>query len=163
GPFDESQSQFIDVHTWSQELRFTSPTVGGFSWIGGAYFVHTERFISTGNLADRGLGVPAVYYAPLLDPANPVATNTSQTSLADSQNNNAWALFGDATYDFTPQWELDAALRYDEDRRQNTTRTPTAFLPTTTASTGEVRKATFSATQPKATLRYKPNDALTVY
>jgi iron complex outermembrane recepter protein len=163
GPFDESQSQFVDVQTWSQELRFTSPTVAGFSWIAGAYFVHTERFISTGNLADRGLGVPAVYYQPLVDPTNPYATNTNQTFLADRQNNNAWALFGDLTYDFTQQWEFDAALRYDEDHRQNTTLTPTQFLPTTTAYTGEVRKATFSAPQPKATLRYKPSDDLTLY
>ena len=56
GPFDESQSQFIDVTTWSQELRFTSPKVGGFSWIAGAYYLHTDRFISTGNLVDRGYG-----------------------------------------------------------------------------------------------------------
>ncbi len=163
GPFDESQSQFIDVKTWSQELRFTSPTVAGFSWIAGGYFVHTERFISTGNLADRGLGVPAVYYTPLLDPTNPYATNTNQTFLADSQNNNAWALFADVTYAFTKQWEFDAALRYDEDRRENTTDTPTQFLPTTTAFTGEQRHATFSAPQPKATLRYTPNDDWTLY
>ncbi len=160
GPFGESQSQFIDVKTWSQELRFTSHKVGGFSWIAGAYFVHTERFISTGNLADRGEGVPAVYYDPIVDPTNPYATNTNQTFLADSQNNNAWAVFADATYEFTPQWELDAAIRYDADHRENTTDTPTHFLPTTTAYTGEVRKATFSATQPKATLRYKPDDDL---
>jgi len=163
GPFDESQSQFIDEKTWSQELRFTSPIVGGFSWIAGAYYVHTERFISTGNLADRGLGVPAVYYTPLVDPSNPYATNTNQTFLADSQNNNAWAVFADATYEFNPQWELDAAIRYDEDHRENTTDTPTQFLPTTTAYTGEVRTATFSAPQPKATLRYKPNDDWTLY
>ena len=163
GPFDESQSQFIDVTTWSQELRFTSPKVGGFSWIAGAYYLHTDRFISTGNLADRGLGVPAVYHDPIVDPTNPFATNTNQTFLADSQNNNAWAVFGDATYAFTPQWELDVAVRYDQDNRQNTTDTPTAFLPTTTATTGEVRKATFSATQPKGTLRYMPNENLTIY
>jgi iron complex outermembrane receptor protein len=96
GPFDESQSQFIDVKTTSQELRFTSPVVDGFSWIAGAYFVHTTRFISTGNLADRGDGVPEVFYTPIVDPANPYATNTNQTFLADSQDNNAWAVFGDA-------------------------------------------------------------------
>ncbi|HEY2685995.1 MAG TPA: TonB-dependent receptor [Steroidobacteraceae bacterium] len=163
GPFDESQSQFIDVKTYSQELRFTSPTVSGFSWIAGAYFVHTERFISTGNLADRGDGVPAVYETPIVDPSNPFATNTNQTFLADSQNNNAWALFADATYEFTPQWELDAAIRYDQDNRQNRTDTPTEFLPTTTAFAGEVRKATFSATQPKATVRYKPSEDWTLY
>src|ERR1700722_1443491 len=163
GPFDESQSQFIDVKTYSQELRFTSPTVSGFSWIAGAYYVHTDRFISTGNLVDRGLGVPAVYQTPLVDPANPYATNTNVTFLADSQSNNAWAVFADATYEFTPQWELDAAIRYDEDHRENTTDTPTQFLPTTTAHTGEVRDATFSAAQPKATLRYKPDEDWTFY
>jgi iron complex outermembrane recepter protein len=163
GPFDESQSQFIDVKTYSQELRFTSPTVSGFSWIAGAYYVHTDRFISTGNLVDRGLGVPAVYQTPLVDPTNPYATNTNVTFLADSQSNNAWAVFADATYEFTPQWEIDAAIRYDDDRRQNTTDTPTQFLPTTTAHTGEVRDATFSAAQPKATLRYKPDDDWTFY
>jgi iron complex outermembrane recepter protein len=163
GPFDESQSQYIDVTTYSQELRFTSPTDSGFSWIGGAYYVHTDRFISTGNLADRGLGVPAVYQTPIVDPTNPYATNTNQTFLADSQHNNAWAVFGDATYEFTPQWELDAAIRYDDDHRENTTDTPTQFLPTTTAYTGEVRKVTYSAPQPKATLRYKPDEDWTIY
>jgi iron complex outermembrane receptor protein len=177
GPFDESQSQFIDVKTWSQELRFTSPKVGGFSWIGGAYFVHTQRFISTGNLVDRGDGVPAVYHDPIYVPGtscligfppnqSPVpscATNSNATFLSDSQNNNAWAGFVDLTYEFTPQWELDVAGRYDEDKRQNTTDTPTQYLPTTTAYTGEVRKVTFSAPQPKATIRYKPSDELTVY
>jgi iron complex outermembrane recepter protein len=163
GPFDESQSQFIDVKTVSQELRFTSPVVNGFSWIAGAYFVHTKRFISTGNLADRGDGAPAVFYTPIVDPTNPFATNTNQTFLSDSQDNNAWAVFGDAIYEFTKQWELDVALRYDQDQRQNTTDTPTFFLPTTTAVTGEVRKATFSATQPKATLRFKPTDDWTFY
>ena len=128
GPFDESQSQFIDVKTWSQELRFTSPKIGGFSWIAGAYYLHIDRFISTGNLADRGDGVPAVYYTPIVDPANPFATNTNQTFLADSQNNHAWAVYADAIYEFTPQWEFDVAIRYDDEHVQNTTDTPTAFL-----------------------------------
>jgi iron complex outermembrane receptor protein len=163
GPFDESQSQFVDEQTWSQELRFTAPTVAGFSWNGGVYFVHTERFISTGNLADRGDGIPAVYQNPIVDPSNPYATNTNQTFLADSQNNNAYAVFGDATYEITSQWEFDAALRYDEDRRQNTTDTPPEFLPATSAYSGEVRKAVYSATQPKGTLRFKANDDWTVY
>ncbi len=164
GSFDESQSQFIDVTTYSQELRFSSKQVNGFSWIGGAYFVHTDRFISTGNLVDRGDGIPAVYENPIVDPSNPIATNTNLTFLADSQSNNAWAVFGDAIYEFNPQWELDVAVRYDQDQRHNTTKTPTRFLIDPADSyTGEVRDATFSATQPKGTLRFKPNDNLTFY
>jgi iron complex outermembrane receptor protein len=166
GPAGESQSQFISEKTESEELRFTSNTINGFSWIAGAYFIHTQRFISTGNLYDRGQGVPAVYERPLVDPANPFATNTNATFLADSQNNNAWAVFADATYEFNKQWELDAAIRYDQDRRQNTTDTPEQFLPAVTLGTahaGEVRDVTFDAAQPKATLRYTPTDNLTFY
>jgi iron complex outermembrane receptor protein len=163
GPLDESQSQFIDMKTWSQELRFTADKVGAFSWMAGAYFVHTERFISTDNIVDRGGGVPRVYRNPLLDPANPFADGTNVTFLADSQNNNAWAVFGDATYDITSRLEFDAAIRYDEDSRRNTTLTPTQFLPDPTAFNGELRKHTFSETQPKGTLRYKAADNLTVY
>jgi iron complex outermembrane receptor protein len=163
GPAGESQSQFISEKTESEELRFTSNKFNGFSWIAGAYFIHTQRFISTGNLFDRGDGVPPVYETPLVDPANPYATNTNATFLADSQNNNAWAVFADATYEFSKQWELDAAIRYDRDQRQNTTDTPEKFLPDPTAHTGEVRDATFDAAQPKGTLRYKPTDDLTFY
>jgi iron complex outermembrane recepter protein len=166
GLFDVSQSQFIDVTTWSQELRFTSNKVGGFAWIAGAYFIHTERFISTDNLIDRGEGIPRVYRTPIVDPTNPFATNTNLTFLADSQNNNAWAVFANGTYEFNRQLELDVALRYDEDQRQNTTDTPNEFLPPQTkpeAYTGLVRKETFDAVQPKFTLRYRPADNLTFY
>ncbi|MGC1459923.1 MAG: TonB-dependent receptor [Steroidobacteraceae bacterium] len=163
GPLDESQSQFIDERTYSEELRFTAAKMGGLSLIGGAYFVHTERFISTGNLVDRGEGVPPVYQTPLVDPSNPFATNTNVTFLADSQNNNAWALFADANYEFNAQWEFDAAIRYDQDKRQNTTDTPAQFLPDPTATTGEVRTHTWSEPEPKGTLRYKPDENLTLY
>jgi iron complex outermembrane recepter protein len=155
---DLNQSQFLNVKAWSQELRFTSPKNNFVNWIAGAYFVHTERFISTGNMVDTGAGVFPVYEAPRLTGDNP-----SATFLADRQNNNAWAVFGDATLEITSQVELDTAIRYDEDSRSNTTDTPTEFLPDPSAFTGEVRKHTWSESQPKVTLRYKPADDLTVY
>mgnify|MGYP003694487447 CR=1 FL=1 len=40
-------------------------------WIAGAYFVHTDRFISTGNMLDDGTGVFPVYRAPRLTGNNP--------------------------------------------------------------------------------------------
>ncbi|MDR2215934.1 MAG: TonB-dependent receptor [Nevskiaceae bacterium] len=155
---DLNQSQFLDLGSWSQELRLTSNTQGRVSWIAGAYFVHTDRFISTGNMLDTGAGVFAVYRQPRLTGPNP-----SDTFLADAQNNNAWALFGDVNLTLTEQWELDLALRYDQDRRENITKTPTAFLPDPSAREGEVRRRTWDEWQPKATLRYKPLDNLTVY
>jgi len=156
--FDLNQSQFLDLSSWSQEVRFTSSDEGRLRWILGGYFVHTDRFISTGNMVDDGTGVYPVYHQPRLTGNNP-----SATFLADSQDNDAWAVFGDATFEISDQFELDVALRYDEDRRENTTETPTAFLPDPSASTGEVRTETFSETQPKVTLRYKPSDDITLY
>jgi len=156
--FDLNQSQFLDLSSWSQEIRFTSSDEGRLRWILGGYFVHTDRFISTGNMVDDGTGVYPVYHHPRLTGNNP-----SATFLADSQDNDAWAVFGDATFEISDQFELDVALRYDEDRRENTTETPTAFLPDPSASTGEVRTETFSETQPKVTLRYKPSDDITLY
>ena len=166
GPFDESQSQFIRVRTWSQDLRFTSPSRERFTWIAGLYFLHKERFISTGNIVDRGLGVPPVYETPIVDPTNPFATNTSVTFLADGQKSNAWAGYGDATYKLTSRWEVDAALRYDQDKVSDTTRTPPYFLAMVldpSAYTGEVRTETWGAWQPKFTLRYQPSENWTLY
>src|SRR5690606_8520792 len=168
--FDLTQSQFLKVRTVSQELRLTSPAVGRFSWIAGAYYVHTDRFISTGNMVDTGNGVLPVDRTPSANPLNPQVTPegerihpTAATFLADAQDNDAWAIFADATFALTPQLEFDGALRYDRDTRRNTTLTPEDFLPDAAASTGEVRSNRWSALQPKATLRYKPAEAVTLY
>jgi iron complex outermembrane receptor protein len=67
------------------------------------------------------------------------------------------------TFELDEQFELDVAVRYDVDKRENTTETPPAFLPDPSASTGEVRSETFSETQPKLTFRYKPTEDFTVY
>jgi iron complex outermembrane receptor protein len=159
---DLNQSQFLDVKAYSQELRFTSPAGEYVSWIAGAYYVHTDRFISTGNMVDMGQGVFPVYRTPSTNPANP-----QFTFLSDTQNNDAWAVFGDATFKLGHQFELDTAIRYDRDRRENTTDTPQAFLDQlgdpTNPQTGLVRSHTWSEAQPKATLRYKPSDGVTLY
>ena len=61
---DLNQSQFLDLESWSQEIRFTSSDEGRVRWILGGYFVHTDRFISTGNMVDDGTGVFPVYHEP---------------------------------------------------------------------------------------------------
>jgi iron complex outermembrane receptor protein len=155
---DLNQSQFLDLKSYSQEVRFTSGDEGRVRWIAGAYYVHTDRFISTGNMVDTGNGVFPVYEEPRFGGDNP-----SATFLADSQDNDAWAVFADVTFELSDQFELDTAVRYDEDKRENTTETPTAFLPDPAASEGEVRTHTWSETQPKITLRYKPNEDVTFF
>ena len=181
--YDLNQSQFLNVKAYSQELRFTSPSEGKFRWIAGAYFVHTDRFISTGNMVDSGNGVFPVYETPSANPLNPqvcvsaappcpaggvvgVTPLPGATFLSDTQNNDAWAVFADGTFEVTDQFEVDTAIRYDEDRRENTTDTPPAFLALVldpTAVSGQKRTHTWSKAQPKVTLRYKPAENVTLY
>ncbi|WP_213980895.1 TonB-dependent receptor [Sphingomonas sp. dw_22] len=160
--FDMNQSQFLDVKAWSQELRFASPTGRRFEWMVGAYAIGTKRFISTGNMVDTGQGVFPVFHHPSTNPINPQAT-----FLADDQDNFAWAGFANATYKFTDQVRVDASLRYDHDRRKNTTLTPTAFLPVvpgfSAGATGDVRRKSYKEWQPKVTLTWEPTRDLTLY
>ncbi|MEJ0036150.1 MAG: TonB-dependent receptor [Gammaproteobacteria bacterium] len=158
---DQAQHQFLDVDAWSQEVRLASTIGEKLRTIVGAYFIKTDRFISTGNVFDLGTGdVPRVERTPL-----PIF-NPQFTFLADSQNNDAWAVFADATYDFTSKLQGDVSLRYDEDHRENTTRTPLAFIPAPLAGLafpGQLRTKTWDDLQPKVTLRFQPNDTWNLY
>ena len=160
--FDLNQSQFLDVRAISQEFRFTSPEDRSFRYILGAYFIDTKRFISTGNMIDTGNGVFPVFRVPSTNPLNP-----QFSFLADEQNNFAWAGFVNLSYDFSEEFTVDASLRYDHDKRENTTLTPTAFLPNVPGfpqgATGDVRTVSFDDWQPKVTLTWEPNPDLTLY
>ena len=160
--FDFNQSQFLDVETTTQEFRFTSPQENRFRWIAGAQFFWTDRFIATGNMIDTGAGVFPVYREPSTNPANP-----QLTFLADSQEQFAWAAYLATSTDITDNIELSVNLRYDEDTRENTTETPTGFLPCvpspTTCANGLVREETWNDLQPQVILRYEPAENVNLY
>jgi iron complex outermembrane receptor protein len=93
---DQAQHQWLDVDAYSQELRLSSPQGSKLRWIVGAYYITTDRFISTGNVFDLGTGVvPEVKRTPL-----PIFA-PQFTFLADHQSNRAWAVFGDLSTDLT--------------------------------------------------------------
>ena len=161
--FDLNQAQYLDVEAISQEVRLASPDDGrAFNWMVGGYLIDTTRFISTGNMIDTGNGVFPVFRTPSTNPQNP-----QFTFLSDGQENFAWALFANAGLELSPELRVDGSLRYDRDRRRQTTLTPQGFLPVVPgvpqAQSGEVRTAIFDDWQPKITLTYEPTDDLTLY
>ena len=170
--FNFNQSQFLDVQTFSQELRFTSPADRRFRWIAGGQIFKTDRFISTGNMFDiADEGVLPEYRTPFPPVFGP---HGSISFLADSQDQFAWAGYIDTSYDLTEDLELSLNLRYDRDTRENTTETPQVFLdaginpililnglpPTLT---GDKRKHTWDDWQPQAILRWQATDDLDLY
>jgi len=163
GP-DQVQHQWLDVDAYSQELRLASKSDGALRWIVGAYYIVTDRFISTGNIFDNGSGIiPRIERTPRTF----FLLGGDQFSyLADKQHNKAWAAFADVSFDITPKLEGDVSLRYDNDKRKNRTDTPTEFIPAPLAGiafTGQIREKSWDDLQPKVTLRYRPSDLWTVY
>lgn len=158
---DINQSQFLDVEAISQELRVQSPDDQKLFWMFGGYLISTDRFISTGNMLDFGQGVFPVYRTPSTNAANP-----QFSFLSDAQDNFAWAVFGNVGYEFSPEFRVDASLRYDHDKRENTTLTPAGFMNgpgQPNGTTGEVREVSFDDWQPKVTLTWMPNADVTLY
>lgn len=161
--FNYSQSQFLKVKTFTQEVRFTSPSDRRFRYIVGGQIFDTNRFISTGNMFDlNDEGVLAEYYKPFPMAYQP---HGSISFLADAQKQFAWAVYVDTSYSITDKLELSLNARYDSDHRENTTKTPQAFLTAggIAGHTGDVRKHTWAAFQPQAILRYKAMKNLNVY
>ena len=174
---DGSASQYWDVDAWSQEIRFTSPSQNRLRWIAGVYYVQTDRFLSTTTGRDLGQGLVYVKRTPLgVVPAAPLnfcslvgaASNPTCTFLADDNDNSAWAVFGQVNYDITEQLEASFALRYDEDKREQTVSPFNRDLNPTTfqlelVTPGLVRERTFDKLQPKFVVKYSPTDNLTLF
>ena len=172
--FDYGQAQFLSVKTFSQELRFTSPSTGRFRYIGGGQIFATQRYISTGNMYDgtSDSGVQPIYRTP--NPQFGLSSFAPQSQisfLADGQNQFAWAFYFDTSTEITDSVELSLNARYDSDHRKNTTLTPQEFLdanPITgraaiPATTGQQRSHTWSAFQPQAILRWEASDNVNLY
>lgn len=162
--FDGIQSQFVDVETFSQEVRLTSKDDTAFRWMIGGYYLDTNRFISSSIMNDLEQGIVRIRREPVFNPSNPLTS-----FIADDNDNEAWALFFNAAYDITDQLELSVAGRYDRDERQQTVDPQqgdydgAGNFTGATGAPGAVNTATFDLFQPKVTLRYQPSDMTTLY
>ena len=164
GLFDGTQTQFVNVKSNSYELRLTSPTRKGVRWMAGVYGLKTDRFISTTVGSDLGAGFERITH----DPAFASSINPTLSWFADNNHNKASAAFGNVDFDFTPSFEGSVALRYDRDEReQQVDARQTTGLPspacTATNPAACTKHATYSAMQPKVSLRYKASDGAIAY
>jgi iron complex outermembrane receptor protein len=154
GVFDGTQTQYAEIEAWSQEFRITSIDDSALRWMLGAYYLETERFISTTTGIDNRQGITRIERRPAFTDAE----NPTLSFLADDNDNTAWAVFGSLNYDITENLEAAFALRYDQDeRRQRVSEHNTSGLP------GVENKEEFDKWQPKLTLRYRINEDMQVY
>ena len=143
-------------------MRFTSPADERVRWIAGAYFI-ADRPVHL----DRQHGRHRQRRRPRVNrDAAAAGFNPQFTFLADSQDNFAWAVFGDAELRAhrPVRARRRAALRRGQAREHDRDAARHSCpIRSDRRSTGQVRTETWSELQPKVTLRYKPNDDVTLY
>lgn len=145
-PFDYlSGVQRFKSDAWSQELRLASGP-GPFNWMTGAYLIKTDQKLDSELYVRPGAG-GILFPFPI-----PAPTLFSATRATD--DNLAYAFFGQANYSATDQLDLSLGLRYDVDRRKQTDR----------ALPGLPRyRKTFHSFQPKLSATYKLTSDANLY
>jgi iron complex outermembrane receptor protein len=120
--------------TFSQELNLTSSTEGPLNWVLGLFYYR-----------DRAAYDPLTVGNPL-----------GNFLIYGQQNSNAYAVFGEVSYDITDRLNLIAGLRYSRERRR--------LYGSFNARNFLFRAGrTFESTTPRVSLRYQFNDATNIY
>jgi iron complex outermembrane receptor protein len=139
--FQAGQGGNLQLTSYYQELRLTSPSDQRFRWVGGLSFQYLNKGLLSGDFIDVN-GDPAQFWDP---------------SLSIDTENYRWLQrsfggYGQADYDLRPDLTLTAGVRYDFDERQQRNLISGALL-----------AANFNAVQPKATLSWRRSDRETYY
>ncbi|UTF59471.1 TonB-dependent receptor [Gilvimarinus sp. DA14] len=171
--------QYYDVQTVSQEFRLTG-SADKLSYVLGAYGLLTDRADTLRSTWETPSGSP--FDCEPAYPGGPAVTDFTCNGFIDAtqneQDNRAWAVFFSTDYDLSDTLTLTLAGRYDEDKREVTRIDgPTVDTegmgvgnkcdadtdPENCARAGSTIGKTYSAFQPKVSLAYTPNEALTLY
>jgi iron complex outermembrane receptor protein len=146
-PADGSNGgQALHADAWSQEVRIASVRPGAFKWLAGVFYLNTHQHLDT-QIYLRTDFLPLFGLPPQLSPFLISATRTTD-------NNDAYAGFGQVSYRWAPGLELTAAVRYDVDRRHQIDRsTPTPAI----------YQHTFDSVQPKVSLSWNLDADKMVY
>lgn len=145
-------SQLADFEQYSQEVRFQSKFDGIFNIMAGAFYSHGKFEFNTD-----------AYIFPV--PIDPVAGTAVTFKRDNGFSSDSMSMFAEGSFEFD-KFELSAGARYSFESRDSFQRSLPAhsafaavFLPNVEL-TDRFRDENLS---PQVTLRYKPNDDVTLY
>lgn len=182
GPYTAStcdgyQYQIRNQTDYSGEVRLTSTGNSDLHWSGGLYYLHIDRQVGVAIGDDLGLGIVKSLYDPI------GSTSPTAQLYNDGYTTNVYAAFGSVTYNIADNLELLGAFRFDVEARDTTNLDPVGAtqpfvaLPGVAAGTqsplnpGLVtypngipsRSKVFDQPEPRISVRYKPDENLTLY
>lgn len=147
-------SQFNKVKVGTQEFKFSSPaSESNFKWTTGVYGFYRYAPTKVGT----HFGADAAAVGSPMDNFTSINTNT--------ERNYGAAVYGQATYSFSPQWDITAGIRYDYEHKKEEVKGE--FQPDGGAAqvtqNDTSSTATFHAFTPKLSLSYHVTDLNNVY
>ncbi len=139
---------------FSQELRLTSDFSGRFNLLLGANYQRARFFHDNANQL----------FLPPPDPLD--GRNISHTHYS-RQRGTSWSIFGEATFDITPEFQAAAGARYSKEHKRSrfivdyvNPGQDFIFVPEGTVFSQNYKD---DAISPQVTLTYKPDEAITIY
>ena len=163
--FDSGKGE--DVKQFSQELRLRFDDGGPLRFEGGFYYSHEKirRSEDVNFLFADYDAIPALIYSMAYggeikdkDMPKPGANHTVTTS----RNNNI-GIFGELSYSLTDQLTLDAGLRYAYDRKKYSNKRSGVSFEGIGVNFTATDERSWDAWLPSVTLRYEPNNDVTLY
>lgn len=159
----------VTTDTSTVELRAVSNDRGPLKWTAGVFF---KRHEFTYHLTSESVpATPAAATSAISKALTGGRFSDSYSILSDTKAlTKQSALFGEASYDLTPEWQVLGGLRVFREQRSSTTQygglilfVPAAFGGPITPPGTVGSSATDNVTNPRFTLTYKPSKDLLTY
>ena len=159
--FNSLSEYSLTDKNYSQEVRLTSPGKQRFRWQVGASYLRFDRHGWTKQSQDETGSLPPTPRQPT--PLFPSFTLSFQEPVYRTID---YAVFGNAQFDITEQFQIAVAGRYDIEKRAIKEVAPAPF--NACVNDGNLlencnAKKTFKEFSPKVTLSYKPTRGALVY
>jgi iron complex outermembrane receptor protein len=163
---DGTQFQARNQRDFSGEIRLASSGESRLNWQVGTYYLHIDRFTAVSLGADLGRGIIQEPYNP------PGSSNPTSQLYADNFKTDVYAAFGSVDYNFSQNFKIGGALRYDREERSVSSRVPNVADPITGGpinpglpASGPIpdQSQTYTQLQPKVTFSYQPDAATNLY
>jgi iron complex outermembrane receptor protein len=158
-PFRYSPSKLLN-ETWQTNLDYNIDAIDRVNLlIGGSFFHNKEDYA-------ENLGVGTYAPGPTTTTGSPGSTYTVSDEVRPSRTKEAWAIFGELTFDATDQLSVTVGGRYSEER-QRTHSVKTTYGGSFDNPTGIVYDAVlakkYSKFTPSASIRYEITPRTSVY
>lgn len=150
---------------WSNELRYASKFDGPFNFVLGGFYSHEKSDFDVEVVRSNDLGEPRGPFTRL-NSDDALSNPNGNTFFGRFDNNRLtqYAVFGEATFAFTPELKATVGARYFHNRLSSTQETTHPFggfgpnPPGVLQNSANDHKATF-----KGNLSWKPNEDVLVY